>query len=262
MSKAIKPKRRYNWRRDLPDFRDHKYAIAAPAKGLPDSVDLRSQCSPVVDQGAIGSCTANALAGAFEFLELRELSGVDPGDEVFGKTFTGVSRLFIYYNERLLEGTVFQDGGARLQDGVKTLNQFGVCRESHWKYQKSLLFKKPNATAFREAASHKISEYLRINSLNELKQCLADGFPAVFGFTVYESFESPEVANSGVMPVPSANERVLGGHAVMAVGYDEKKKVVIARNSWGAEWGQAGYFLMPYEIITLGLAQDFWTLRK
>ena len=233
----------------------------APSRTLPGKVDLRPTCSPVFDQGKIGSCTGNALAGALEFLELSELKA--GGSEVFTKgKFLHFSRLFIYFNERDLEGTPDQDSGAQLRDGIKTLNHFGACRESLWKYSPSLVFSKPSAQAYADAKGHAITSYLRLQTLAEMKQCLADGFPFVFGFTVYESFETPDVARTGVMPLPAAGERVLGGHAVMAVGYDDSSKRLIVRNSWGPKWGESGYFTMPYAYIEKKLAQDFWTVRN
>lgn len=263
-------RRRYNWIPDLPDHRDRKFieTVVAPVQ-LPNKVDLRAQCSPIVNQGQIGSCTGNALAGAFEFLEMRDLAQAvrqprsvkDP--ESFGAQFASLSRLFIYYNERALEGTVKSDGGAQLRDGIKVLANNGVCRESVWKYQSSLVLKKPTVAAYKEALAHKITSYLSIANLQELQQSLALGFPVAFGFAVFESFESPEVARTGRMPLPAAGETQLGGHAVLAVGYDDEASCLIVRNSWGAEWGDKGYFYMPYDyIVQLKLALDFWTIRK
>ncbi|MGZ3699874.1 MAG: C1 family peptidase [Bdellovibrionota bacterium] len=257
--------RRYNWIPDLPDQRDLRFAerIMAPAQ-VPNAVDLRPNCSPVVDQGKIGSCTGNALAGAIEFLELKELREKSAGPEVFTQAkFAPVSRLFIYYNERAIEGTTDQDAGAQIRDGVKSLNQTGCCREAIWKYATPQVFKKPSAAAYKEATKHEIAQYLKLGSLSEMKQCLATGFPFAFGFTVYESFESPDVAKTGLMPMPSSDERVLGGHAVLAVGYDDSSKQLIVRNSWGTKWGDQGYFRMPYAYVEgKRLAQDFWTIRK
>ena len=265
----LRMRHRYNWHPDLPDQRDLLYSerIPAPAK-LPTAVDLRSQCSPVFDQGQIGSCTGNALAGNLEFLELKELGAGDgtgaSNPEVYTRgKFAHVSRLFIYYNEREIEGTTGQDAGAQIRDGVKSLVKFGACREATWKYGPSQVLKEPSTKAYDEGAAHRISQYLRILSLSEMKQCLASGFPFVLGFTVYESFESPTVAKTGVMPMPEPGEKVLGGHAVMAVGYNDASSTLIVRNSWGTGWGQKGYFEMPYEYADAKkLAQDFWTVRR
>lgn len=253
---------RLNWVRDLPDHRDWSYH--APRLEIPKRVDLRPLCSPVVDQGQIGSCTGNALAGCFEFLEIKENADPHYGPEEFlNNHFDPVSRLFIYWNERVLDGTTDQDAGAQIRDGVKTLNQIGACREKRWGYSKANLFRKPGKMAFAESRGHQISEYRRIGRLDDMKSCLAEGFPFVFGFTVFESFESDEVAKTGLMPMPKRGESVLGGHAVMAVGYEEPTQRVIIRNSWGTGWGDQGYFYMPYSFIgNARYADDMWTIRK
>jgi C1A family cysteine protease len=173
------------------------------------------------------------------------------------------SRLFIYYNERVMEGTVNSDSGAQLRDGVKVVSKLGVCPETDWPYDISLFAQKPPAVAFNNAKKEQVRNYFRIpQNANQLKACLGEGFPFVFGFTVYDSFESPAVAKSGVLPMPQPGEQVLGGHAVCAVGYDDSKQVCIVRNSWGRGWGMKGYFTMPYAYITdPQLASDFWTMR-
>jgi C1A family cysteine protease len=242
----------YGWVPDRPDFRDKLYAaVAAPPKTLPPKVDLSAGCSPVEDQGQLGSCTANALVGNLEFLELKA-----------GHTVTDLSRLFIYYNERAMEGTVNDDAGAMIRDGVKSLVNLGVCSEKSWPYNITQFTKKPAAPCYKQAASHKATSYHRIIGLQQMKQCLAEGYPFVFGFSVYESFESPDVAKTGKLNVPKPGEKQLGGHAVCAVGYDESAKRVLVRNSWGADWGLNGYFTMPYDYVSNNnLADDFWTLR-
>ncbi len=242
----------YGWLPDLPDQRDKYYAaIAARPKKLPRSVDLRSDCSAVENQGQLGSCTANALAGNLEFLEKKTT-----------RTATDLSRLFIYYNERALEGTVSQDSGAMIRDGIKTLARQGVCPEADWPYVISKFSVKPAPACYREALGHQITSYHRIVSLQEMRMCLAEGFPFVFGFTVYESFESKAVAKTGRLNLPKPTERSLGGHAVMAAGYDDATNRFLVRNSWGKDWGIAGYFTMPYDYLAnRNLSDDFWTIR-
>jgi C1A family cysteine protease len=245
-------KRGYGWTPDLPDHRDLSFsAVYRIPKKMPSKVDLRPLCSPVEDQGKLGSCTANALAGALEFLEKKN-----------GLSVIQMSRLFIYYNERVLEHTLSSDSGAMLRNGIKTLAKQGCCNEAKWPYN-ILKFKvKPSPACYKEAANHQITSYQRIDTLDQMRACLAEGFPFVFGFTVYESFESQAVAKSGIVPLPKKSERVLGGHAVLAVGYDDAKKRLLVRNSWGPVWGMKGYFTLPYAYASnSNLADDFWTIR-
>jgi C1A family cysteine protease len=244
---------RYGWIPDLPDNRDHMYA--APPQflaALPTSVDLRKECPPVYDQGQLGSCTANAIGGAMEFEQKKQRS----------KSFTP-SRLFIYYNERALEGTVNSDGGAQIRDGMKVVAKMGTCPETEWPYHINDFRDKPSSAAYHDAAKNKVMLYQRVSqTLNQMKGCLASRYPFVFGFTVYESFESPQVARSGHPAMPKSGEQAVGGHAVMAVGYDDRKQWFIVRNSWGTTWGMKGYFTMPYQyLLESNLADDFWTIR-
>lgn len=253
-AKTIKQQiNRYGWLPDLPDQRDHLYAAVRPIQPiLPTHVDLRPTCSPVENQGDLGSCTANALAGALEFLERK--------DHV---SFIDMSRLFIYYNERVIEGTVKSDSGAMIRDGIKTLKKQGVCPEKKWPYVISKFTVKPSVACYKEALDHQIISYHRILTLNEMRMCLVDGFPFVFGFTVYESFESQEVARTGIVNMPQSIERAIGGHAVLTVGYNDGLERFIVRNSWGVKWGQNGYFTIPYEYVAnRNLSDDFWTIRR
>lgn len=243
----------YGWVPDLPDHRDLLYSQVRPVPPtLPAMVDLRQLCSPVEDQGQLGSCTGNALAGALEFLEHK---GREP--------YTDLSRLFIYYNERALEHTVGSDSGAQIRDGIKTLAKQGVCGEKKWPYVISRFAVRPSASCYKAALQHRIMSYHRIATLAEMRTCLAEGYPFVFGFTVYESFESQQIARTGVVEMPTASERVVGGHAVLGVGYDDELRRFIVRNSWGKKWGQHGYFTIPYNYLAdRNLADDFWTIRK
>ncbi|MGD1043777.1 MAG: C1 family peptidase [Bacteroidota bacterium] len=251
-SKAVQ-KFRYGWLPDVPDQRDLLYSAVRPSPlALPPHIDLRPTCSPVENQSNLGSCTGNALAGAIEFLERKD-----------GVPFVEASRLFIYYNERAMEGTVKSDAGAMIRDGIKTLKNQGVCSETRWPYIISKFAIKPNADCYKEALKRQITSYHRILTLDDMRTCLAEGFPFVFGFTVYESLESQEVARTGVVQMPQPNERSLGGHAVLAVGYDDVQKRFIVRNSWGTDWGQRGYFTIQYEYLAnRNLADDLWTIRR
>jgi C1A family cysteine protease len=244
----------YGWIRDLPDGRDLLYG--APIQALPElpaKVDLRPKCPPVYDQGQLGSCTANAIGAALQFDQMAE-----------GETDFVPSRLFIYYNERVIEGTVKSDSGAQIRDGVKSVANQGACKEDPtWPYKIAKFDDKPSADAYKEGKKHQAVQYLRVTqALSQLKGCLASGFPFIYGFAVYESFESQDVAKSGHVPMPKAREALLGGHAVLAVGYDEDKQWFIVRNSWGDGWGMDGYFTMPYPyLLQSSLSSDFWTIR-
>jgi C1A family cysteine protease len=267
MATTARSTSRYGWIPDLPDARDHLFAAPMAALGpLPASVDLRAE-SPVTvyDQGRIGSCTANAISGAFEFELLKQKLG----------DFMP-SRLFIYYNERAIEGHVQTDSGAMIRDGIKVVAGLGVCSEDLWPYDDTApatpggswpagaaAGEKPSAAAYTAATRSQALAYQRIApDLSQFKGCLASGYPFVLGFTVYESFESPQVAQTGVVPMPASTEAAIGGHAVLAVGYDDGASRFLVRNSWGPAWGMGGYFTMPYAYLTdAGLSQDFWTIR-
>ncbi|MGA9853197.1 MAG: C1 family peptidase [Gammaproteobacteria bacterium] len=242
----------YGWVPDRPDYRDKLYAaIAAPPKKLPPKVGLRKGCSAVENQGQLGSCTANALVGNLEFLEKKT-----------GRTVSNLSRLFIYYNERAMEGTVNEDAGAAIRDGVKSLVKQGVCTEKLWPYKIADFTDKPSLACYKQAKNHQVTSYHRIIGLLQMRECLAEGYPFVFGFTVYTAFESASVAKTGQLNLPKRGEKNLGGHAICAVGYDDASKRLLIRNSWGSDWGMKGYFTMPYDYASnTNLADDFWTIR-
>ncbi len=192
------------------------------------------------------------LRGALEFDQIKQSL----------PTFVP-SRLFIYYNERAMEHTIATDSGAQIRDGIKSVGTIGAPPESDWPYVVANFAEKPPVNAFKDAPLGKALQYQRVPQvLNQMKGCLASGYPFVFGFTVYESFESAQVAQTGVAPMPAPNEQVLGGHAVVAVGYDDASQRFIIRNSWGDAWGMKGYFTFPYAYLTdSNLSDDFWTVQ-
>lgn len=245
--------RGYGWIRDQPDPRDVKYkAPQHVVKNLPPQVDLRAQLPPVYDQGQIGSCTAQAICAMFHFCQMKEqLYKFAP------------SRLFTYYTTRDIEGTVNDDSGAMLRDTIKSINKFGACPESIWPYDINKLTVRPTATCYDTASRHTAVSYSQVSqTLNQMKGCLAEGYPFAFGMTVYESFEGEQVGNTGVIQMPELGEQMVGGHAVLVVGYDDAQQRFIVRNSWGSSWGMNGYFTLPYDyILNPDLATDFWTVR-
>ena len=242
--------KRFGWTPDLPDARDYMYsAPEAVLTKLPTKVDLRGPKMPkVYDQGELGSCTANAIGAAFEFGQIKQ-----------GQKDFMPSRLFIYYNERAVEGTIDTDSGAMIRDGMKSVAKLGVCTEDTWPYDIPRFTEKPPGKAYTEARKHQALVYRRVlGQLHQMQGCLAQGYPFVFGFSVYESFMSPEVASTGKVPLPPRGEQLLGGHAVLAVGYDDALQSFIVRNSWGPKWGIKGYCEMPYGYLTdPQLARDF-----
>ena len=243
---------RFGWIPDLPDARDHTYLLAPRVKALP-RVDLRPECPPVYDQGQLGSCTANAIGAAIQFDRMKQSLSPD---------FVP-SRLFIYYNERVIEHTVSTDSGAMIRDGIKATSKLGVPPETEWPYAINHFTTPPSVKAYQDALANRAVSYARLRRyLTSFKNCLAAGYPFVFGFSVYESFESIVVDKTGTVPMPTNKEQLLGGHAVLAVGYDNPSRRFIVRNSWGTGWGDAGYFTMPYEYLTdANLSDDFWTIR-
>jgi C1A family cysteine protease len=254
--------RGFGWRAEAPDLRDRLFARRLSQ--LPPETDLRAEMPPVYDQGQLGSCTANAIGAAMEYERNRQ-----------GEADFMPSRLFIYYNERAIEGTTGSDAGAQIRDGIKVVNNEGVCPEAIWPYDLAMYTVRPPKRCYVAARTDLAVQYESVQALGDLKDALASNLAVVFGFTVYESFESTAVASSGVVPLPQPGEQVVGGHAVLAVGYSDPKAQVIVRNSWGSGWGDGGYFYLPYEYLTgVGkvadtsvvnggyLASDFWAIEK
>lgn len=241
---------KYNWVRDKLDKRDYKYRVTGNTQ--PNIVDLRPYCTSVENQGNLGSCTGNAIAGAIELLIKRTNRLID------------VSRLYIYYYARLIEGNVNYDSGAYIRDGIKATYTYGAPLERLWPYDVKKFRLRPNATAIQDASKRKVTLYERINDHNGCLDALSNGYPVVVGFDVYSSFEKSQVSRTGIMPYPDVNrERYLGGHAVLLVGYDKSRNHYIARNSWGVGWGDRGYFYMPFQVIqNKNMSGDFWIIKS
>jgi C1A family cysteine protease len=243
---------RYGWKPSLPDPRDH-VADTTTLPVLPE-VDPRKAMSKPYDQGQLGSCTGNAVAAAVEYD--AALSGLKFGTP---------SRLFIYYGEREIEGTVGEDAGAYGRDGFKLAHKVGVPPEEVWPYDVARFKDKPPVEAYAQAAGHKILSYRAVpRGIKSFKRVLSNRQTIAFGFSVFESFESDEVARTGVMPEPGDGERMLGGHEVLLIGYlRETPGHALCRNSWGTGWGMGGYFLMPWPVLLdTNLSGDFRTIPR
>ncbi len=242
---------RYGWVRDLPDYRDNYYEPPKLAE-LPSSTDYRNELPAVYDQGTIGSCTAQAIAAMIQYNEKKQklVNNLIP------------SRLFMYYNSRLIQHTEAYDSGTSMRLAIRSISTYGYCREDVWPYDESKFKTKPNKAAYRFAGTHKVIQYARIGQdINLLKTTLASGNLFAFGFTAYSNFESDEVRTTGILTVPEASDTMLGGHAVLAVGYDDSEGMLLVRNSWGPTWGLGGYFKMSYTYLSdPNLAADFWTI--
>ena len=263
------------WERDLPDFRDYSdesdeidSIISKSSKmrsirnELPQMVDLRKDCPPIENQGSLGSCTAQAGVGMMEYYQHR----------AFGKHLDG-SRLFLYKTTRNLLGWTGDDG-AYIRTTMKAMALFGICPEEHFPYDIDKYNDEPTAFCYTLAQSFQALKYYRLDPIGRgpdkvlynVKQKLAADLPSMFGFSVYNSM--PFEAGVSDIPFPSGSDRLIGGHAVVAIGYDDNRKIgkctgaLCIRNSWGENWGDKGYGWLPYDYVLSGLAVDFWSLVK
>ncbi len=248
---AGKTRHLFGWKPDRPDHRDLVMRVPPGKVKLALLVDLAAKMSRIEDQGDLGSCVANSSTTCLEFLYKQA-----------GKKQPELSRLFLYWYARFLDGTdPNDDAGTFIRTAMKALSNYGVCTEDLWPYDVSKYSVKPGAPCLVDASNRQILRYYRTPSLVHIKLCLSEGFPVVFGFSVPESMFSDATASTGVVQYPSKNEGIVGGHAVLAVGYDEKKQLLKFQNSWGKSWGNKGYGYLPYRYVTDNLASDFWTIR-
>ena len=244
-------KRIYNWKPSLPDARDFQYhLLVKPLPTVPVSIDPLTAFIAAYDQGQLGSCTGNGNARVFAHRYYIETKVLDM-----------FARLFAYYNGRLLEDNTGVDSGAQVRDVMKGMAKYGMPLEKDWPYIISKFAVTPPKNVYAIAKKELALRYMSVKvDLNTIKQSLAQGNPLVFGFTVFNSFESNEVAQSGVMPMPKKGEKRLDGHCVVMDGYSDAKQILWCENSWGTGWGQQGRFTMPYAF--LNYCSDFWNLTK
>lgn len=245
-------------RPDTPDHRDHEYVIprALRDKTFPRRLDHRAMMPPVYDQRPLSSCTANAIAGGLwyeRFAAKKSPQDVPPSP----------SRMFIYYNVRHTEKLEHCDSPVSLRDAYKSVSTFGVCSEEDWPYDFKLLETKPSAACFRKAKKLRVKDYRTIpRNLRHMKACLLEGHPFAIAISAYESILGKRTKKTGLIPMPKDHERCLGGHALLVVGYDDRERWLIIRNSWGTRWGHGGYGYLPYGFIERPThSWNFWTAR-
>lgn len=242
--------RRFGWKPDTPDGRDLLYTPQIDeVKNIPKEFSMRGEMPPVYDQGQLGSCTANAIGGVVQHQQM--VQGEPEGQHV-------PSRLFIYYGERVIENSVPYDAGAEIRDGMKVVATLGSPFEEIWPYDISKFAEQPPQAAFDEAKKYMALKYARVRQTqNYIKAAIANRHAIAFGFIVYSSFE--QIGSDGMMPIPQPDESQEGGHAVVAMGYNETH--VEVRNSWSPQWGDKGYFWMPWSfILDKTMCNDFWTI--
>ena len=254
---------KFGWIPDLPDQRDYRAIPKATLALPPPNLSLEAGMPPVYDQHQLGSCVANATAAIVDYARKRQ-----------GLRFMSPSRLFIYYNARDLEQSTAVDDGCMIRDAMKSLVSQGVCVEQFWRYSEYFA-DQPRKLCYSTALFHQTLQYAApLQDLTSLKVTLAGGIPFVFGFSVYSSFMSDAVAQTGIVPMPGPQESVVGGHAVTAIGYDDLTgpstlpfplrppvPSFLCRNSWGTLWGMRGHFWMPFDyVLNNNLADDLWQI--
>lgn len=232
---------------DLQDWRDHYYSFSR-AKTPKERVDLRPWASPIEDQLHLGSCVGQAVVGAYELL----LNKLDRSK------FVDLSRLFVYYNARLLDNSVGEDVGSYVRDGIKAVNKFGICTELAWPYLIEKFANTPPESSYRDARHRLIKKYYRIVDIKDIVDALNADSPVVTSMNVYDSFYELDDGRKTILPMPTASENLIGGHAVTFVGYDLPKKLFLARNSFGTDWGDQGYFWVPFDYAERDF-MDSWT---
>lgn len=236
---------KFKVRAGINDWRDFSYASSN--NPLREVVDLRPWSSPVENQAHLGSCTGQAVVGAYELMVKKQ----------YPEQFEDLSRLFVYYNARLIEGNVDEDEGAYIRDAVKAVNKYGICAESFWPYDIELFAMTPPISSYTDARNRTIKKYYRVEGLKNILDALSNDYPVVAGMQVYSSFDDIEAIENFILPMPTVKDDIIGGHAVVIVGYDLLKKLVLCRNSFGPDWCRGGHFWVPFEYVRNNFS-DCW----
>jgi C1A family cysteine protease len=241
--------RKFGYIKDDPDTRDYIYTLNREFLAvLPPKASVQALCPPVYDQGNLGSCVANAVSSLVSFAHLDH-NFPDPKP----------SRLFIYYNARVIEGDPLDDSGCQIRDAIKSTVKQGVCPEKEWPYDITRFAVQPSDPCYTDALSNRVVSYHSIpQSIDLMKGCIAEGFPFAIGIQVYDNFPM----DIGINEIPMPAGRVVGGHAIDIVGYSDTNRMFLMRNSWGSSWGDNGYASIPYDYLSdPNLANDLWTIR-
>lgn len=252
---------KYGWKPDTPDHRDFIYNERNVLLGskVPAKVDCLTSGLPIYDQGQLGSCTGNGWAKEMEYRESRQGEGV-----------VTPSRLFIYYNERVIENTVSSDSGAEVRTGAQVVATIGAPPETDWPYDITKFTEKPSVQAYDDAKKQEALQYQRIvlGAGSPIRSAIASGLPVVFGFSVPQFFEDGSWdPTTAPLPLPTPTDQIIGGHCVVMTGYDFTctqfpVPAFLCDNSWGPDWGASGRFWMDYRYGGVGLASDFWVVQK
>lgn len=247
-------KRKYTLQPSPHDSRDIIFKLDRSITQLPPVFDLSPNMPPVLDQGSLGSCVSNATSNCLRYLLRKEK-----------KTEFQPSRLFIYYNTRVLIENKDEndDCGVCIRDVCKALSKYFACGERLWPYDINKFNVKPSNDAYAKAKEHSTIKYFSVpQNLISIKSTISHGTPIIIGIQVYESFESDEMTKTGILSLPKENESCFGGHAILLVGYDDRKKMFKCMNSWGLNWGQHGFFQIPYDyVLNPAYANDFWAIE-
>lgn len=244
------------WQQDAAGVVDRSFSALKVFRAgkIAASSDLSKLMPPIYDQGQTGSCTGNGVAAILDYARAKQR----------GASWIFPSRLFIYYEERVLEGTVNQDAGAQIRHGIDVITDIGACKESTWPYIESRFAVKPSSKSYVEAVSYQALHGYKVDFTDKrsIRIALTSGFPVVFGALLYPGIDKITYRNA-TLEMPRKGERTVGGHCMVIVGHDNAKQLYKVRNSWGVAWGRDGHFWIPYDYIhSQKICGDFWVIDQ